>query len=304
MTPGAFPPIAHDPPHRSPEPLDCAMGTGSNQRNPIRCCRFSSSGAPRRWPRRSLWVRSLGAVGDRRGPKARCAALVSRAPHSPFYRELGAISRCPLKLAELPVVTKRAPMTSFDAWCTIVGVALRDRGLSRNAAISASASSAVTWCGPAREPSETRHIRAGRRGARRLRRAGHAQLAGSDSRGATGRPAGQGGRAALITADADHFASIASWRRVAAANPGSTCEVSRSPPRWRTSSRPQRLPARVRLELSHDARRCWPRTGCGAAGHPPCRPVGRRRRIDGARAGEIEPAFGARCRTSTARRNA
>ena len=76
----------------------------------------------------SLWVRSLGAVAIAAAANARFDTLVRFArSHSPFYREAWArLPDGPLELAELPVVTKRALMTSFDDWCT-------DRSVTRAA---------------------------------------------------------------------------------------------------------------------------------------------------------------------------
>lgn len=171
-----------------------------------------------------VWTRLLGAAVINAARAQRCAALLQHArAHSPFYRSLwrdvpaGAPS-----LADLPVVTKPALMSAFDAWSTDpdlrwtdvdafigtrahIGERFRDRY--------------VVWTstGTTGKPGVFLQDDAALAVYDALVTA---QLLGSafatcDWPAA----AAQGGRAALVTADGDHFASIASWRRVARGKP-------------------------------------------------------------------------------------
>ena len=172
----------------------------------------------------SLWVRSLGAVAIAAAAKARFDALVRFArSHSPFYRDAWArLHDGPLELAELPVVTKRALMTAFDDWCT-------DRSVTRAAIDSFLAQRShigdrflgryIVWTSSGSTGEPGIFVQDGSALAAYDALVG-AQLAGPGfARCDWQVVAKQGGRAALITADTDHFASIASWRRVANGKP-------------------------------------------------------------------------------------
>lgn len=172
----------------------------------------------------SLWVRSLGAVAIAAAANARFDALVRFArSHSPFYREAWApLPDGQLKLAELPVVTKRALMTSFDDWCT-------DRSVTRAAIDSFLAQRShigerflgryIVWTSSGSTGEPGIFVQDGNALAA-YDALVSAQLAGSGFAECDWQAvAKQGGRAALITADTDHFASIASWRRVASGKP-------------------------------------------------------------------------------------
>jgi phenylacetate-CoA ligase len=172
----------------------------------------------------SLWVRSLGAVAIAAAAKARFDALVRFArSHSPFYGEAWArLHDGPLELHELPVVTKRALMTSFDDWCT-------DRSVTRTAIDGFLAQRShigerflgryIVWTSSGSTGEPGIFVQDGNALAA-YDALVSAQLAGSGFAKCDWQAvAAQGGRAALITADTDHFASIASWRRVASGKP-------------------------------------------------------------------------------------
>jgi phenylacetate-CoA ligase len=171
-----------------------------------------------------LWTRLFGAAAITAARRQRCAALLHHArAHSPFYRDLWRdVPATAPQLADLPVVTKPALMAAFDTWST-------DRG--------------IRW------PDVETFIGARAHIGQRFRDRYLIWM----SSGTTGKPgvfvqddaalavydalvtaqllgsafahcdwqaaAAQSGRAALITADGDHFASIASWRRVAHGKP-------------------------------------------------------------------------------------
>lgn len=171
-----------------------------------------------------LWTRAFGAAAITAARRQRRALLIAHArKHSPFYRDLWRdVPASAPQLADLPVVTKSALMSAFDRWST---------------------DSAIRWPDVEAFIGTRAHI-----GERFLDR----YLIWT-STGTTGKPgvflqddaalsvydalvtaqlvgsafascdwqaaAAQSGRAALITAEGDHFASIASWRRVAHGKP-------------------------------------------------------------------------------------
>lgn len=171
-----------------------------------------------------LWTRCLGTAAVAAAQRQRLAELIGHARRrSPLYRRLWRqLPDAPLELADLPVTSKAQLMASFDDGCT-------DR--------------AITWRNVETFIGARSHI-----GERFLGR----YLVWTSS-GTTGRPgvfiqdaaavsvydalvsvqlmrsahehrdwtlaAAQGGRAALVTADNDHFASIVSWRRAAQRKP-------------------------------------------------------------------------------------
>jgi putative adenylate-forming enzyme len=167
----------------------------------------------------SWWIRMAGRQAIEARAAARTADLIAFSRrHSPFYREAwrhlppGAPA-----LSTLPIVTKRALMARFDDWVTDRRVDRRgveafiadrshigDRYLGRY----------VVWksSGSTGEPG----IYVQDDGALAVYDAMLAlqlqapHLAGRYAYGFLA----QGGRAALVAATGDHFASIASWRRV------------------------------------------------------------------------------------------
>ena len=171
-----------------------------------------------------LWVRSLGATAIAAAGHTRFVALTRFArARSPFYREAWKhLPAGPVPLAELPIVTKRALMAAFDAWCT-------DPAVTRTAVDGFLAERAhigerfldryLVWMssGSTGEPG----IYVQDRGALAAYDAMvSAQLTSPGLAGCNWQHvAALGGRAALIAADTDHFASIASWRRLANGKP-------------------------------------------------------------------------------------
>ncbi len=238
----------------------------------------------------SLWVRSLGALAIAAAAKTRFDALVRFArSRSPFYREAWAgLHDGPLELAELPVVTKRELMSSFDDWCT-------DRSVSRAAITAFLAQRShigerfhgryIVWTSSGSTGEPGIFVQDGSALAAYDALVG-AQLGGPAFAGCDWQAvATQGGRAALITADTDHFASIASWRRVAAGKPWLDMRsFSVTQPMPDIVRALERVPARVRVELSDRAQHSRRGTGCGATRHSPCRIVVRWRRTVGTRA--------------------
>ena len=172
----------------------------------------------------TLWMRSLGGTAIAAAAHSRLDALVrfTRA-RSPFYRESWAhLPEGSPRLAELPIVTKQALMESFDAWCT-------DRAVTRAAVAGFLAQRGhigerflgryVVWTssGSTGEPGIFVQDDAALAAYDALVTA---QLAGPGFAGCNWQQVvAQNGRAALIAADTDHFASIASWRRQASGKP-------------------------------------------------------------------------------------
>jgi len=172
----------------------------------------------------TLWVRSLGRTAIAAAAHARCDALIRFArARSPFYRDAWAhLREGPLALAELPVVGKRTLMEAFDDWCT-------DREVTRTAVAEFLAHRGhigerflgrhVVWTssGSTGEPGIFVQDDAALAAYDALV---SAQLAGPGFAGCNWQDVvAQKGRSALIAADTDHFASIASWRRQASGKP-------------------------------------------------------------------------------------
>jgi phenylacetate-CoA ligase len=173
------------------------------------------------------WTRAAGAATIAAVGRARFDALVQHArAHSPFYRDAYAgLKDGKLAPTELPAVTKRALMARFDDWVTVpdlhrAGVAafladrrhIGERHLGRY----------VVWksSGTTGEPgifvqdAETLAtfdalIAAHLDPARLVSRFTWPLVFG-------------GGRAALVAATGDHFASIASWQRLSRNSPWMT----------------------------------------------------------------------------------
>ena len=171
-----------------------------------------------------LWVRSLGATAIAAAGHARFVALTRFArARSPFYRETWKhLPAGPVPLAELPIVTKHALMAAFDAWCTDPAVTRMavDGFLAERAHIGERfLDRYLVWMssGSTGEPG----IYVQDRGALAAYDAMvSAQLTSPGLAECNWQHvAALGGRAALIAADTDHFASIASWRRLANGKP-------------------------------------------------------------------------------------
>jgi phenylacetate-CoA ligase len=171
-----------------------------------------------------LWARSLGRASVIAAQRQRLATLVRYVrTHSPYYRRAWRhLPEAPVVLADLPAVTKGELMTAFDDWCTDRAIAWRD--VERFTA-------ARDHIG---EPFRDRYLvwtSSGTTGTPGVFIQDAAALAAYDALVSVqflgsafggydpGRAAAQGGRAALVTADCDHFASIASWRRAAQGKP-------------------------------------------------------------------------------------
>ena len=125
-------------------------------------------------------------------------------------------------LADLPVVTKQELMAAFDDWCTDRAIDARDvaRFLGTRAHIGERYRGRyVVWTssGTTGTPGVFVQDEAALAAYDALV---SVQLTGSTFAACDWSAAlAQGGRAALVTADCDHFASIASWRRVAHGKP-------------------------------------------------------------------------------------
>jgi phenylacetate-coenzyme A ligase PaaK-like adenylate-forming protein len=170
------------------------------------------------------WTRESGAAAVAAAAERRTRALIEHAgTHSPFYRERwrgAALDR--VRLQDLPVVTKPELMARFDDWLTDrdVDLAAVTRFLADRSRIGALLDGKYTvWksSGSTGEPG----IYLQDREALAVYDALLAvELQAVDVAGhfAWGVLA-QGGRAALVAATGDHFASIASWERVSRASP-------------------------------------------------------------------------------------
>jgi phenylacetate-coenzyme A ligase PaaK-like adenylate-forming protein len=165
------------------------------------------------------WTRSAGPQAVANAANRRLANLerVARA-RSPFYeRAWRSLPRRLLALHELPVVTKRALMASFDDWAT-------DRRITRDAVLRFLAGrdnigddfldAYVVWrsSGSTGEPGIYVQDRDALATYDALL-AVQLQSLHVATRYAWSVVA-EGGRAALVAATGDHFASIASWQRV------------------------------------------------------------------------------------------
>ncbi|MEO8753482.1 MAG: AMP-binding protein [Casimicrobiaceae bacterium] len=171
-----------------------------------------------------VWTRFLGAAAIAAAGRQRCTALLQHTrAHSPFYRELWRdVPADALDLAAFPVVTKTALMAAFDAWGTDPAIAWRDveTFIGARAHIGERfAERYLVWTssGTTGNPGVFLQDDAALAAYDAMVTA---QLLGSAFADCDWpAAAAQGGRAALVTADGDHFASIASWRRVARGKP-------------------------------------------------------------------------------------
>ena len=179
------------------------------------------------WLRLSqTWAQRLaGDVSIARSASTRLALLVEHArAHSPLYRDAYRnLSAGPSSLADLPVMTRRQLMERFDDWATdrrltlaVVERFLADRGsvgerlLGRYTVWKSSGSTGDP--GVYVQDDDALAV---------YDALIAVQLARPDltAQCVTGFMT-RGGRAALIAATGDHFASIASWQRVCHAAPG------------------------------------------------------------------------------------
>ncbi len=172
----------------------------------------------------TLWTRSLGAAAVAAAGRQRLETIVRHARmHSPFYRKRWRhLPPGVPALADLPVVTRDQLMAAFDDWCTDRAIAWRDveRFVAERAHVG--------------EPFRDRYLvwtSSGTSGRPGVYVQDEAALAAYDALVSIqttsptfagcdwGAALAQGGRAALVAADGGHFASIASWRRVAQGKP-------------------------------------------------------------------------------------
>jgi len=170
------------------------------------------------------WTRACGPAAVSAAARQRTRALIEHAGrHSPFYRERWrglALDRVPLE--ELPVVGKHELMARFDDW-----LAVRDVDLAAVSRFLADRSRVGTlldrkyavWksSGSTGEPGIFLHDREALAVYDALL-ALELRAVDAASRYAWGLVA-QGGRAALVAATGDHYASVASWERVRRATP-------------------------------------------------------------------------------------
>ena len=170
-----------------------------------------------------LWTRCLGAAAIAAAQQQRLAERLAHARmHSPYYRRAWRdLPTGPLRLADLPVVTKGELMASFDDWSTDRAIAWRDV----EPFIAARAHIGERFRG--RYLVWTSSGTTGTPGVFLQDAAALAVYDALVSVQVVGGPFGAGdwnaasrnGRAALITADCDHFAGITSWRRQAQRKP-------------------------------------------------------------------------------------
>ena len=169
------------------------------------------------------WGRMAGIDAIREAARGRLAQLVRHArARSPLYRDACAGLREDVGLAQLPVMSRHDLMARFDDWVTDPAIHRDDveRFLSDRAHVGERfLGRYVVWksSGTTGEPGiyvQDSHALD----------VYDALIAVQMSAGSVGSHcvAGliKGGRAALIAATGDHFASIASWERVVRASPG------------------------------------------------------------------------------------
>jgi phenylacetate-CoA ligase len=170
-----------------------------------------------------LWTRCLGAAAIAAAQQQRLAERLTHArTHSPYYRRAWRdLPAGPLRLADLPVVTKGELMASFDDWSTDRAIAWRDV----EPFIATRAHIGERFRG--RYLVWTSSGTTGTPGVFLQDAAALAvydalvsvQVIGGSFGAGDWNAASRNGRAALITADCDHFAGITSWRRQAQRKP-------------------------------------------------------------------------------------
>ena len=170
------------------------------------------------------WTRAAGRRAVAAARRDRFAALLRHArERSPFYRELYQGQPADLATPEpLPVATKRALMGRFDDWVT--DPAIRRRGVEAFLADRTHIGERylgryIVWksSGSTGEPGIYLQDDAALAVYDALVAV---QLAAPDLAARCTAGLFRGGRAALIAATGDHFASVASWERVCRSAPG------------------------------------------------------------------------------------
>ncbi len=174
----------------------------------------------------TLWTRFLGRTAIDAMRDARLAWLIAHArQRSPLYGELWRGLPAQPVLADLPRVTKLTLMAAFDEWCTDRSIRLRDveRFLHDGEIGGRFADRYLVWTS------------SGTTGVPGIFLQNDAALAAYDAQvgvqlaqqpqlhrqpaPASGQRPPHACHAALVTVDSGHFASIASWRRIARAKP-------------------------------------------------------------------------------------
>ncbi|MFO1324006.1 MAG: AMP-binding protein [Burkholderiales bacterium] len=171
-----------------------------------------------------LWTRTLGRAAIEAAQRQRFADLAAHARlHSPYFRRAWRhLPAGPIELADVPPTAKGTLMAAFDDWCTDRAVCRRD--------VDAFVGTR-THIGERFRDRYLVWTSSGTTGTPGIFVQDAAALAAYDAlvsvqlvnpRGAGcdwNGAAALGGRAALVTADGGHFASIVSWRRVAHGKP-------------------------------------------------------------------------------------
>jgi phenylacetate-coenzyme A ligase PaaK-like adenylate-forming protein len=170
------------------------------------------------------WTRRAGIAAVNAARRRRFDALVAHARvHSPFYRaSYRSLPGSGLSPSDLPIVTKSALMANFDGWVTDRRVRLREvaRFLGDHDHVGELyLDRYVVWKSSGSTGTPGIYVQ----DADAVATYDALVTAQADNRdwNAQGlwRMVSEGGRAALIAATGDHFASIASWRRVCRAHP-------------------------------------------------------------------------------------
>ncbi|MFO1312846.1 MAG: phenylacetate--CoA ligase family protein [Burkholderiales bacterium] len=165
------------------------------------------------------WTRGLGSAAIEAAGRHRLAQRIAHArEHSPFYRRHYRQAPPDAKLADLPPVTKGALMAAFDDWATDRAIAWHDverfmrsrshigqRFLDRYLVWTSSGTTGTPGVFLQDAAAITIYDALV-----------SVQIAGSPAQWGA---AYRGGRAALVTADTDHFAAITAWRRQARCRP-------------------------------------------------------------------------------------
>jgi phenylacetate-CoA ligase len=192
--------------------------------------RRESDSAPVAWWARFLrmseiwWTRSAGASAIESARSMRCTEMIEFARgHSPLYRHMWReLPQHGLTLVDLPVATRRQLMARFDDWVTDarihrvdVEAFLADRthigDCYRNRYLVWKSSGTSGEPGIYVQDEEALTTYDALIGIQLQT----AQVAGSYAWGVLS----QGGRAALVAATGDHFASIASWQHIRSGSP-------------------------------------------------------------------------------------
>jgi len=170
------------------------------------------------------WTRRAGIAAVNTARRRRFDALLGFArAHSPLYRELyRQLPESGLSPSVLPVVTKSTLMANFDAWVTDSRVKLNDveRFLGDHDHVGEPyLDRYLVWKSSGSTGTPGIYVQ----DADAVATYDALVTAQVDNREwdaqALWRMIAEGGRAALIAATGDHFASIASWRRVCRAHP-------------------------------------------------------------------------------------